>query len=177
MRILPFFAVATVLLALPVLLAGCESLGLNSKPKSAADLACPRVETPSALSIITQGGDTPLQLKLSGNLRVRDTKCDVGDMVKLSTKVELAATRGPALVGEEAKVPFFAAVLAQDGTLLSKKLYETTFDFGSAITDRETVVIDFTLTRAQAASARIYVGYQLNREAFDALGANSATQP
>ncbi len=167
----PFLTIAFLLLALP----GCESLGLKAKSRSANDLACPRVETPSMLANLAQGGDTPLQLQLSGNLRVHDTQCDLSDdIVKLSTTVELAATKGPALTTDTAKVPFFAAVLAQDGTLLAKKLYETTFDFDSAITDRETVIIDFKLTRAQAASARIYVGYQLNRAAFESLGSAAA---
>lgn len=159
-----------VLAILP--LAGCESMGLKSKPKSAADLACPRIETPAQLATLTRSGGSgdasPMQLELSANLRTRDTQCDVGDQVKITTRVDLTATKGPALKDDKAQVPFFAAVVGADGTLLSKKQYETTFEFGRDITDREQLTIGFTMTRAQAASSHIYVGYQLAREAWDA---------
>lgn len=178
MRSLPLSVRLPVLLALlplTVCLTACGTFG--GKPKSAADLACPRVETPAQLSTITRGsGDSgnPLQLEISANLRTRDTQCDVGDKVKVATKVDLTATKGPALKEDKVQVPFFAAVIGADGTLLAKKAYETTFEFGRNITDREQVAIDFTMTKAQAASSRIYVGYQLNRAAWDAADTTSA---
>ena len=170
-----FFTRLALLSAALLVASGCETLGLKSKTHNEdADLACPRVETPSQLSSLVSGGPEPLALQVSANLHVRSTDCSVkADTVTLNTGLELAATRGPALKTDGIRVPFFAAVLGADGQLLAKKQYETTFDFGSGITDRERVTVSFALTHAQAASSRVIIGYQLNRDAWTAV----TTQP
>lgn len=166
--------------ALVLSLSACETLGLSSKPKNsdAVDLACPPVETPAALTTMSKTGTSPLDTVISGNLHVTGTDCKIEkDTVTLKIDVELVATRGPALKDEKAALPFFAAAVDQSGNLLNKKLYETTFSFGSDITDREKITLEFAMPKSQAPATRVYVGYQWSRDAWLASGSANDSRP
>lgn len=160
---------ATIRILMPLIvvfgLTACETLGLGSDRKDEkADLACPPVEAPASVSNLTQNG-------VSANLRVTGSKCKVADDgVTMQVFVDLAATRGSSAKGGDVSLPFFAAVVDKSGTLLNKKMYETTFTFsGDDTTSREELTISFGLTRDQATTTTILMGYQLSRKAWQTL--------
>lgn len=88
----------------------------------------------------------------------------------MKVDLDLTATRGTSLKQNEVSLPFFAAVVDQNAQLLNKKLYETTFTFsGDKLTDQAQLQLTFDLTKMQAATSKVYVGFQISHDAWQAL--------
>lgn len=135
------------LLLLPTLTA-CETWhSLVGKPADAPQ--CLPVLAPDSLASIPS-----VTLALGP---VTCTAAAAGGMQQ-TVALNLAATREDKTKNASLAAPFFAAVVDAKGAVVAKKLYRTTFDFGSGASATETVTIVFNLTAEQSRSANIYVG-------------------
>lgn len=173
-----FARLFALFLALPLLLTACESTkGWDWFSSNDADLkaskttektenvtvqtpaGCPPVEVPKAVASQSMGGTAPLDLQALLNIAVTSSACEEKDgMIRQTVSLKLDATKGPALKQDALDVPFFAAVTGTGGTVMAKKMYQTTFDFSGELTDTEELAIIFTLSRAQADTATIVAG-------------------
>lgn len=120
---------------------------------------CPPVTVPKAAAEQSVGGTAPLDLRALLHIEAVSSKCEIKDgKTRQTVDLKIDATKGPALKLNELKVPFFAAVVGTDGTVLAKKMYETTFTFSGELTAMEELSVVFTLSPTQADTATIYAG-------------------
>lgn len=153
------------LLILP--LSACETWnGVTSETaswfKSKPEATCLPVLAPSEIaSTSVATGENPMDLRANTTLTVGDVECEVtaDSGLRQTVTLKLSANKGPALKDNTLPAPFFAAVVNSAGDITSKKLYRTTFDFGSELKAEEEVVLVFNITADQSKNANIYAGF------------------
>ena len=160
--------------ALPFLLAACASdsqIGLQP-------LVCPMVgvlSDASSLRVYGEGagrGDDDRAYDLEF-MRAHLLECELKDgEMKAAIRFEARARTGPAAVSDEYAYPYFVALLAPDGEVLSKTVLNATAKFksdGSEIFFAEEYDdIKFTVPEgADGLGYEILIGFQLTREQMD----------
>lgn len=121
--------------------------------------SCPPVSVPKAVAEQSIGGSAPMDLQAMVTIAVVSSKCEnKGGNIRQTIDLKLDATKGPALKKSALDVPFFVAATGPSGTVLAKKMYQTTFDFSGELTDSEELSIVFTLSPVQVESATLYAG-------------------
>lgn len=170
LRMLPIGAA----LLLPLLLAGCGPTRDQFAP------ACP---TPAFLGVaadVTEfrphpgGGHDLTDLILAGRVTGVGGKCAPGETaatVKAEARVRMSFTRGPAMIGNTADVPYFLAV-TEGNRILDKVVRTVRVTFPPNV-DRITIVGDpialllpVTPTKSAAAYS-VLVGFQLTQAELD----------
>ena len=148
-------------------LSACETWNgftnsVGSTFESADAPTCLPVVAPVELaSSSVAAGNGPMDLRANTRLVVGDVECDANDDggLRQTVTLKLSATKGPALKDGMLPAPFFAAVVDTTNNVQAKKLYRTTFDFGSELKAEEEVMLVFNLSAAQSKNANIYVGF------------------
>ncbi|HTW69057.1 MAG TPA: hypothetical protein VME47_04145 [Acetobacteraceae bacterium] len=177
MSFLPRRLICAALLGAPLLMSACAPDANQFPP------ACPGTALlgPTAdVAIYRPGtkGQDLTALMLAGRMETIQGKCQPGEKkgtVAATVVVGAVLTRGPAMPGNEARVPIFIAV-TQGDRILDKRIYAVDAVFPSNV-DRVTVstppvnmVLPVTPTKSAAAYV-IMAGFQLTR---DQLAANRA---
>ncbi len=158
-----------VVLVLVGLLAGCG--GKKANPLRVTVMRCPAPAVVEGVATLTRfagarrTADAVLFTAAIEDLRLR---CDQGERVRSHLRFRIVATRGPALRDEVVEVPYFVAVIRDNGEIVAKKIYRTRLVFTRGSKRAETVE-EILQTIPSIAQARRYdyellVGFQVKTD-------------
>lgn len=157
------------LAAFCLLLAACAS---DRNPLQVTVQRCPAFAVLGGTGSLTQfagEGREASDMFLEANIADLSLDCDQDDDVISSLSFTVAGVRGPAM-GEEAEVvlPYFVAVLRDNGLVVAKEIYETRLYFAPGA-QRASVREEIrqrlpTIEQARRYDYEILVGFQLSQE-------------
>ncbi len=129
-----------VVIALLGVLTGCG--GKKANPLQVTVMRCPApavVEGVSTLTRFADGRRTADAVLFTASIEDLALKCDQGERVRSHLRFRIVATRGPALKDEVVEVPYFVAVMRDNGEIVTKKIYRTRLVFARGAKRAETV--------------------------------------
>jgi len=152
-----------------LLLAAC---GSNRNPLEVTVERCPAFAVLGGTGSLTQFAGEERETSdvfLEASISNLSLECDQGDDVISSLAFTVAGERGPAM-GDDAEVvlPYFVAVLRDNGLVVAKEIYETRLRFGPdmqrAVVQEELRQRLPTIEQARRYDYEILVGFQLSQD-------------
>ena len=170
---MPFHFASTrrALPALLIFLAGCS---LFQSEKAAPP--CPRASLiDGADRVVRYAGEGRASQDVAFTASILSVAgdCEFSDdqrRVTMNMKVRIAGSRGPALVGKEAPLSYFVAIIAPDGKILVRDEFDTAIpltDDRAIIAEELQPVIPLAEGR-RAASYTVFVGLVITEEELEA---------
>jgi hypothetical protein len=132
----------------------------KSSAKDDEPMACLPVFVPAELATGSFGnGDSPMDVTANVRLATGEVECEEKDgKLHQTVKVNLTASKGPALKNGETNVAFFAALVATTGEVAAKKQYQTNFKFADELKVEEEQTLVFNINKSDATKTNIYIG-------------------
>ncbi len=127
-------------LALLGVLAGCG--GKKANPLRVTVMRCPAPAVVEGVSTLTRFADarrTADAVLFTASIEDLTLKCDQGERVRSHLRFRVVATRGPALRDEVVEVPYFVAVMRDNGEIVAKRIYRTRLVFARGAKRAETM--------------------------------------
>ncbi len=152
-----------------LLLAGCG--GKKANPLAVTIMRCPAPAVVEGLSTLTRfasarrTADSVLFTATIEDLRL---DCDQGERVRSRLRFRISALRGPALRDEVVEVPYFVAVMRDNGEIVAKEIYTSRLVFARgakrAATEEEIIQTIPSIEQARRYDYELLVGFQLRTD-------------
>ncbi|RMF68968.1 MAG: hypothetical protein D6740_10090 [Alphaproteobacteria bacterium] len=122
------------------IVSGCG--GKKANPLRVTVMRCPAPAVVEGLSTLTRfanGRRTADAVLFTASIEDLALKCEQGERVRSLLRFRIVAIRGPALRDDVVEVPYFVAVMRDNGEIVAKKIYRTRLVFARGAKRAETV--------------------------------------
>jgi hypothetical protein len=169
-------ALRLALLAVPFLLAACETLSsLDFSPEPEIPPPCPRAVVGEGAGRLTRfdgSGKDPTNVLFEAEIADLAGSCIYDDTeISVEMQIQIVAGRGPAATDDDAKVNYFVAVTRNDKTVLARQAFDAVIELPGNQTRNEIIEeIEQTIPIPEGGSGGnlvIVVGFEMTPDELE----------